>query len=338
MVELWCGVGSIAAAASGAGYVVRQFDKFRVPGITDGVGSSSEDLLSASGFMSAVHCVLSMRERGLLWMGPVCSSFVFMNSSKCKRSLANPLGDVNYKRVVEGNLHASVAAFLFALASLRGVLPIIENPAGSMIFRFPLLASVLTFFSAGKAICCRCAFAAERMGKRWRKAYKLVGHAWVTHLSAPCKCRSGMHCSLVHRIMKNNSVKTTGCKDLLRASAAYPPRMGKFVIRMWKMHGCLFSTSARATRPVHRPPVHRRRQRVITSTQTPPVGWKTPSHDDTPGGHEVLPAVSFAWKSPSVGASSSVAEEGDRHASWKMPRCNDAVATGESSDAWKVCS
>ena len=76
-----------------------KFDKFRVPGVSDVAGALSEDLLSSCGFKSAVRCVLSMREGALLWMGPVCSSFVFMNSSRCKRTLDNPLGDVDYKPV-----------------------------------------------------------------------------------------------------------------------------------------------------------------------------------------------------------------------------------------------
>ena len=177
VVELWCGVGSIAAAAAAAGYVVCKFDKFRVPGVSDVAGALSEDLLSSCGFKSAVRCVLSMREGALLWMGPVCSSFVFMNSSRCKRTLDNPLGDVDYKPVAERNLHASVAAFLYALACLRSFLPIVENPVGSLIFRFPALQLVTAFFSAGGAVCCRCAFASERVGKRCKKAYKLVGPA-----------------------------------------------------------------------------------------------------------------------------------------------------------------
>jgi hypothetical protein len=79
------------------------------------------------------------------------------------------MGDVNYKPVADGNLHATVAAFLFALASLRGVLPVLENPAGSVIFCFPMLELVLSYFSVAKSICCRCAFATERMGKRWKE-------------------------------------------------------------------------------------------------------------------------------------------------------------------------
>ena len=71
-----------------------------------------------------------------MWMGPARSSFAFMNSSRCKRALENPMGDVDYKPVAEGNMHASVAAFLYALACLRGILPIVENPEGSSICCF----------------------------------------------------------------------------------------------------------------------------------------------------------------------------------------------------------
>ena len=130
VVELWCGVGSIVAAPTATGYVVRQFDIHRV---------HAEDLLSSCGFVSTVRCVLAIRTGGLLWMAPVCSSFVFTSISECKRKEGNWIGDVNYKPVADSNLHATVAAFLFALANLRSVLPVIENPAGSVILRFPLL-------------------------------------------------------------------------------------------------------------------------------------------------------------------------------------------------------
>ena len=35
VVELWCGVGSIVASTSATGYVVRKFDRHRVPGVTE---------------------------------------------------------------------------------------------------------------------------------------------------------------------------------------------------------------------------------------------------------------------------------------------------------------
>ena len=60
------------------------------------------------------------------------------------------MGDVNYKPVADGNLHATVAAFLVALANLRGGLPVLENPAGSVIFRIPIMKLVLNYFSVAK--------------------------------------------------------------------------------------------------------------------------------------------------------------------------------------------
>jgi len=319
VVELWCGVGSIAAAASAAGYVVQKFDKYRVPGVTDTDGHASEDLLSWFGFMSAVRCVLAIRRGGLLWMAPVCSSFVFMNSSNCQRRRGNWMGNVNYKPVAEGNLHATVAAFLFALARLRGVFPVLENPAGSVIFRFPVLELVLSLWSTAKAICCRCRFSTDRMGRRWRKAYKLVGATWVKHLNAPCRCKNGLHCPLVHRVMRNNSWKTTGNQKHLRASAAYPLRMGKFVIQQWMTHSS--GESATAGRQVK----HQGTTGAICPLSTVATGsvWKMP----------ICPlstvATGSVWKMPLLHTASV------SRSTRKAPKTRNAQTI---SSTWKMLS
>jgi len=357
VVELWCGVGSIVAAASAAGHVVRKFDKHRVPGVTDTEGRASEDLLSSCGFMSAVHCVLAIRTGGLLWMAPVCSSFVFMNSSKCKRRVGNWMGDVNYKPVAEGNLHATVAAFLFALARLRGVSPVLENPSGSVIFRFPVLQLVLSYFSIAKSICCRCAFSTERMGRRWKKAYKLVGNAWVSHLAAPCRCKNGLHCSLVHRVICSKSYNITGRKDALRGSAAYPLRMGKFVIRQWMRHSS--GESAAENRQGKKDPGAMCVIRPL-STVTTGSAWKAPtlhtgslSHSTskaqdawknlplhTPSGASSADTVSKAWRqmsfttSPTSSSASSTSES--QAAVWKTPCFESTAPTEDTLMAWKT--
>ena len=65
-------------------------------------------------------------------------------------------------------MHQSLP-FLYALACLRSILPIVENPVGSLTYCFPALQLVTAFFSAGGAVCCRCAFASERVGKRFKQ-------------------------------------------------------------------------------------------------------------------------------------------------------------------------
>ncbi len=100
--------------------------KFRIPGTTDQSGPGTEDLLTEAGFLSAVRCALSLVEGGLLWLAPVCSSFVYLNSVRTKRTKTNPRGDEAYKPAQASNLHAQVAAFLFALASLRNVMVVLK--------------------------------------------------------------------------------------------------------------------------------------------------------------------------------------------------------------------
>ena len=94
--------------------------------------------------MNAVRLVLRLRPGGLLHMGPPCSSFVFMNSNKCKRKASNNYkGDEEYGPVIVGNLIASITALLLLLAHQREVEPCVENPPHSTIWRFPPVQEVL---------------------------------------------------------------------------------------------------------------------------------------------------------------------------------------------------
>ncbi len=72
--------------------------------------------MNRTGFLSAVVGVLSVVEGGLVWLAPVCASFVWMNSSNTKRRKGHEEGDESYTPVHEGNLQAQVAGFLMALA------------------------------------------------------------------------------------------------------------------------------------------------------------------------------------------------------------------------------
>ena len=55
------------------------FDKDRVPGETE----DTEDITSRVGFLRALGYDMRLKIGGLLHMAPVCSSFVFANSSNC---------------------------------------------------------------------------------------------------------------------------------------------------------------------------------------------------------------------------------------------------------------
>ena len=126
--------------------------------------------------MRALQAVLEIKEGGLLWMAPVCSSWG-------RRTVKNPAGRAGYEPVKQGNHTASIAAFLYAVAMLRKVRPVIEQPAGSIMFRFKPIETVFNAFGHCVATCARCAFQIEApFGARFLKRYKFAGESWAQSL------------------------------------------------------------------------------------------------------------------------------------------------------------
>ena len=246
VVELWSGVGSIAKAAECAGYQQLAMDKDRIPGVTDVDNSdTTENIMTKAGFMKALQAVLQIKKGGLLWMAPVCSSFVFTNSYNCQRSVARPAGNTAYGPVKEGNFMASIAAFLYAVAMLRGVHPVIEQPAGSIMFRHKPLAKVLKTFQHWAATCARCHFQVDAVyGQRFLKRYKFVGEAWVRSLQQNCTCPGAIHKALVRKDKRGG---VSGDAELLKESQSYPWLLGKWVVDNWLEHCMLQPTVQNCT-------------------------------------------------------------------------------------------
>lgn len=61
-------------------------------------------------FRSALQLVRRIREHGILWASPVCSTWVWMSRGSTGRSAENPLGDITRSAVREGNLMVSRCA------------------------------------------------------------------------------------------------------------------------------------------------------------------------------------------------------------------------------------
>jgi len=107
-VELWSGAGTVWGAAKDLGLRSQGFDKNRP-------GATNEDILMEAGFRHALHLVLGLRPGALLWMAPVCSSWIFLNFVNTHRG-QNIWGNPNSRPVIEGNAMAISAAFLWLVA------------------------------------------------------------------------------------------------------------------------------------------------------------------------------------------------------------------------------
>ena len=164
--EVFAGVGSVAKAAAEVGHKAATFDK---------ATNKLHDICTNDGFDRAVRFVMQIKEGGLLWAAPVCSSWVWMNSCKCKRSRRDGfIGDLTYAPVQVGNSMANATVFLMDLAHQRGVRVALENPTGSKIFKYKPLVELRANLGMHTVTTHRCAFDDAAKGKRMLKPYKVL--------------------------------------------------------------------------------------------------------------------------------------------------------------------
>lgn len=228
-VEIFAGVGSIAAAAALQGLRAATYDKYRLRGVTE----QAEDITTSQGFRTAIALVLRLVPHGLLWLAPDCSSWGFMNCSRCQRCEANGyVGNTNYSKVVEGNAMAESSVFLTLLAAARRVKAALENPSGSDFWNYGPVVEMERALCMVAACTFRCAFSVAPFGKRYKKQYKLLGtSSWIRGVFAACRCPGNVHLPLViKRVGTNGKVQINGVKARLRESGAYPIAMGHRVV------------------------------------------------------------------------------------------------------------
>ena len=219
LLEVFAGTSQIAKAAKAHGLQSQAFDICLNP---------MDNLLTKSGFTRLLEVVFALVVGGLCFLAPVCSSFVFCNSSRTKRTKANPDGNQSYKRNKEGSIFLTICLFVEELCSLRGVHWAIENPLSSLINSTSLWSQ--HFMKRSKPIfqtkLCMCRFS---RGARAKKPLKLFADGnWIAAMGLWCTCRPAQHIQLMKK--KGNQVNPT---PLLKKSQAYTKMFGRSVVRCW---------------------------------------------------------------------------------------------------------
>ena len=224
--EIFSGVQSVVRAARERGMRAQGFDKLHDP---------KDDITTPTGFRRAVTLVMRLAAGGLLWLAPVCSSWVFMNSSNCRRTAANGYkGNEKYKPVQLGNIMAEATAFLVLLAYRRCCTAAVENPIQSVIFKYKPLQLVAEALQMVRTITYRCAFCDAPYGARMLKGYRFLAIGeWIKWTAERCRCPGRVHKKLV--VMRNSGGRrrVTGIKVRLTASGAYPLALGRRIVESW---------------------------------------------------------------------------------------------------------
>jgi hypothetical protein len=209
-----------------------------MPTVTDNPDDAlCENILQRAGFKNAMRLVLRIKVGGLLWMAPVCKSWNgFLNISRTRRRKGNQYrGRQAYQPVVDGNRMASIAMLFFIVAWARGVYPVIENPANSLMWSYFIANFPMNDLPSHSATCARCAFSREPLGQRlWKRFKFLATDGWINALEVPCACPKKLHTELVKVQEVDGRMRRTGISKSLSLSGEYPVALGKAIIDAWQ--------------------------------------------------------------------------------------------------------
>lgn len=101
------------------------------------VGGAAHDVTAEAGFFALLDLALRLAPGGLIMGGPPCSLFVFLSSSVHRRGVGHELGDASRVQVRLANLVVENTMVLLEVVSPRGVWFVLEQPAGSWMFKLP---------------------------------------------------------------------------------------------------------------------------------------------------------------------------------------------------------
>ena len=85
----------------------------------------------------AIEMAMAIVPNGMAWFGVPCSTFVWISRGHTKRSRATPLGDELRSDVRNANRIVRRVLVILNILVRRSVFFIIEQPAGSLLWRMP---------------------------------------------------------------------------------------------------------------------------------------------------------------------------------------------------------
>ncbi len=215
-VEFFAGKHRICKAFRMKGAQSIPYDKYTI--------DNRMDMNSSVGFALALLLVLAVRPGGLIWMAPVCSSWVFINRSTSMRSALNPCGDRSLPHVADGNLQAPRVALLAWLAAARGCSWVLEQPRSSILWHHPRFQLLLHHLQVFRAPLCLGDFGAATE----KPIYLWSSHAWIQEVRPRGRKAKAKHTTCQQRRDANGKLVVDGGR-LLKSSQTYPRAFGQAV-------------------------------------------------------------------------------------------------------------
>ena len=130
---------------SGKGQVTRNFKKrgLRAKSFDILDNAKYEDMNGIWGFCTALqYCRRLCPTTGILWLGTVCSTWIFLSRDSTMRTDTDARGDVSRRCVRAGNKQAARSALILVIAFARKLAFVLEQPGSSLLFKHPAMLFV----------------------------------------------------------------------------------------------------------------------------------------------------------------------------------------------------
>ena len=101
------------------------------------------DFLTERGFLMAYLMASRVKNNGIAWFAPVCSSWTYMSRGSTQRSLHNPLGDTAVSSVAQGNCMAARCCLLIMYFTAHKIEWVLEQPASTLFHLHPRFQRLL---------------------------------------------------------------------------------------------------------------------------------------------------------------------------------------------------
>ena len=216
-VELFAGAHEISTAVQGQGLNAIAYDLKYTP------CSDWNNIIKNEGFHRAMRLVLEVRPFGTAWAAPVCGPWVFICRHGTGRTVFQPEGDRDVKRVRMSNLMVIHVVIILLVAWYRNLTIFTEQPQGSLMSEF---SPMREFISSCMPYSCHTFLGA--FGASTPKP--VVIRSSTQHIAGLARKRPRD----LETLAETKDGKVNGKSSQLKQSAAYPKAFGEAVATIVK--------------------------------------------------------------------------------------------------------
>ena len=220
-VEYFAGCGSLAKSCLTVGMEGVRFDK---------AYDEKHNVLTPTGLRLWLDELAATRAGALIWLGTLCSPFLFLCRCQSKRSVKNGyLGDDSVNWVCNGNNMMRASALIFFIASLIFAEPMLEQPVNSVMPKCAPLKTVFQFLEATRTMTWLGAY-----GGASPKPIQLM-HLYPIYANLRREKPKGQE---FQPLVTKKKGKVTGKKEELKNSQEYPTAFAEEVASLTELRLC----------------------------------------------------------------------------------------------------